>query len=209
MQVADIFYLRANLPHAGLDQRKAHVIARDVALQLKFKPLLSRLRLEIGEPKKLKPIALHHHLLLGLQKPPVWPIPEERVRELKVDLKMSKSKPESCVFIHDSAEEIETKLMKAFCPPKEINYNPILDWAVHLLLPLRSELKIKTSSAEKIYTTAQELKLDYQTEKIHPLDLKEAIIRELQTILKPAGDHFAVGPAKELKQELEQVKAKI
>jgi len=35
MQVADIFAQGLNIVHAGNDQRKAQVIARDVALQMK------------------------------------------------------------------------------------------------------------------------------------------------------------------------------
>ena len=36
LQVADIFSLKANIIHAGMDQRKAHVIAKDVAKKLKI-----------------------------------------------------------------------------------------------------------------------------------------------------------------------------
>ncbi|WP_457742051.1 tyrosine--tRNA ligase, partial [Thermococcus sp.] len=110
MQVADIFYQGVTIAHAGMDQRKAHVIAIEVAQKLKYHPLEWK-----GE--KLKPVALHHHLLLGLQEPPVWPIEsEEQFKELKTQMKMSKSKPYSAVFIHDSPEEIKQKLRKAFCP---------------------------------------------------------------------------------------------
>jgi tyrosyl-tRNA synthetase len=41
MQVADIFIQGINLAHGGLDQRKAQVIARDVALKLSFSPILN------------------------------------------------------------------------------------------------------------------------------------------------------------------------
>ena len=100
MQVADIFAQGINMPHAGLDQRKAQVIARDVALNLKIKPLLDK------KGNKIKPVAVHHHLILGLGKPSIWPIPKENLQELWSSLKMSKSKPETCIFIHDSEEEI-------------------------------------------------------------------------------------------------------
>src|SRR5207302_10737939 len=36
MQAADIFAPGVHIAHAGMDQRKAHVIARDVALQLRI-----------------------------------------------------------------------------------------------------------------------------------------------------------------------------
>ena len=36
MQAADIFTLGVHIAHAGMDQRKAHVIARDVAMQMRI-----------------------------------------------------------------------------------------------------------------------------------------------------------------------------
>ncbi len=69
MQVADIFIQGLTIAHAGMDQRKAHVIMRDVALNLRVRPLLD------PASGKIKPVAIHHHLILGLQKPPIWPVP--------------------------------------------------------------------------------------------------------------------------------------
>ncbi|HVO42292.1 MAG TPA: tyrosine--tRNA ligase, partial [Aggregatilineales bacterium] len=74
MQVTDIFMMGINIAHGGMDQRKAHVIARDVALQLKTSPL----RDMSGKP--IKPVIVHHHLLLGLSKPPMdLPIPADKL----------------------------------------------------------------------------------------------------------------------------------
>ncbi len=194
MQVADIFHLRANIVQAGMDQRKAHVIARDVALQIKSKPLLNK------KKEKIKPVCLHGHLLLGLQKPPKYPITKEEIRELALDVKMSKSKPETCVFIHDAPEEIERKILKAFCPPNDISYNPPLDWMYWLILPLKKEVKIK----EKIYKfeNRDELLKDYEKGLIHPLDLKEVLIKELTEILKPVYLYFQKGKPKNLMEEV-------
>lgn len=182
MQVADIFALKINLAHSGTDQRKAHVIARDTAFQLKFNPLLNK------KKHKIKPVALHHHLILGLQKPPIYPIPKDKLKELKTEMKMSKSKPYSAIFIDDSTEEIENKIKKAFCPPKETEYNPILDWIEWLVFPLKGKIKVLRPAkfgGPKIYRTIDELKKDYQQEKIHPLDLKETLTEFLIDFLKP------------------------
>src|SRR3990167_4612403 len=89
MQVADIFVGGFHFSQAGLDQRKANVIARDVANQIKFSPL------KIND-KTVKPVAIHHHLLLGLEKPLIGEKGEEASQ---ISMKMSKSKPDSAVFI--------------------------------------------------------------------------------------------------------------
>ena len=101
MQVADIFFQKLNIAHAGLDQRKAHVIAREVAENLKISPLINK------QNQKIKPIAIHHHLILGLKKPLMWPVPKENLQELWSSMKMSKSIPDSAIFITDSPEEIK------------------------------------------------------------------------------------------------------
>src|SRR3989338_6648281 len=75
MQVADIFAQKINIAHAGNDQRKAQVIAREVALQLK-EPLKNK------KGESIKPIAVHGHLILGLQKPSIWPVPKEKLQDL-------------------------------------------------------------------------------------------------------------------------------
>lgn len=117
MQSADIFSMDICLAHAGTDQRNVHVVARGAAK-------------ELGCPK---PVAIHHHLLQGLLKPSVWPIPENNREETVMALKMSKSKPDSAVFIHDSPDEIKRKVSHAFCPEGEVAYNPILDWTKYLI----------------------------------------------------------------------------
>jgi tyrosyl-tRNA synthetase len=191
MQVADIFALGVNLSHGGMDQRKAHVIAIDVAKNLNY-PV---------------PVALHHHLLLGLQKPPKYPITKEEIKELAIDVKMSKSKPETCIFIHDSPEDIEKKIKKVFCPPNDIVYNPSLDWIYWLILPISQEITLTLiNGSKKKYTfdKREELLFDYQREEIHPLDLKEALINELIKILGPIYTYFKSKEGKKLISDFNQ-----
>jgi len=200
MQVADIFIQRINLAHAGLDQRKAQVIARDVALKLSFSPLLSK------EGKQIKPIAIHHHLLLGLGKPPIWPIPEDKIQEVWSSLKMSKSIPGSAVFIHDSEEEIKKKISNAFCPERETKFNPVLDWTKHIIFPIKNKLEIKRS--EKFggnleIKNYEDLERIYKEGKLHPLDLKNAVAESLIKILEPARKHFSKGNPLKMLKELE------
>jgi len=50
MQVSDIFYMGVEICQLGLDQRRANILARELAPKLGFK----------------KPVAVHHHMLMGL-----------------------------------------------------------------------------------------------------------------------------------------------
>eukprot|EP00122_Pirum_gemmata_P009717 Pgem_evm2s8969 len=50
---------------------------------------------------KLKPVILSHHMLFGLKKG---------------QAKMSKSDPDSAIFMEDSAEDVVRKMNNAYCP---------------------------------------------------------------------------------------------
>jgi len=203
MQVADIFVQGITLPHAGLDQRKAQVIARDVALKLNTCPLLD------SKKNKIKPVAVHHHLLLGLSKPAIWPVPKEKLQELWSSMKMSKSKPDSCVFIHDSEEEIRRKLNNAFCPAGIIEFNPVLDWAKYLIFRGdKSELHIERPEkfgGDITYYSYAELEKDFAEKRLHPLDLKKGVAEKIIELLKPARRHFAKPKNREMLEELEKI----
>ncbi len=203
MQVADIFIQGVNLPHAGLDQRKAHVIARDVALKLKVKPLLD------NKGNKVKPVAVHHHLLLGLGKPPVWPVPKDNLQEVWSSFKMSKSKPNTCIFIHESPEEVRRKVMNAFCPEGETEFNPLLDWAKSLIFrDEKSELAVekpKKFGGNITYYTYGDLERDFSAKKLHPLDLKSALSEKIVAVLEPARKHFEQPKVRAMLNELEDL----
>jgi tyrosyl-tRNA synthetase len=192
LQVTDIFGLKVDIAHGGMDQRKAHVLAR-----------------EVGEKVAgYKPVAIHNHILLGLGKPPVWPIQKDKLREVWMAMKMTKSQPNTCIFIHDSPEEIRQKIVGAFCPPKEVDFNPVLDWTKHLIFPLRGKIMVKREKrfgGDIEYQDFQKLKEDYKTEKLHPQDLKSAVTEALVEILAPAQKHFSSGKPKEMLKELEKI----
>ena len=203
MQAADIFVQGINIAHAGTDQRSAHVIAREAAERLKYKALRHK-------GKKYKPVAVHTHLLLGLHRPAVWPLTKEKAQELLSTIKMSKSMPSSAIFIHDSEEEIMKKIMSAFCPEKITEYNPIIDWANHIILSSeKPELKIerpeKYGGDATIYSYA-ELEREYTEGRIHPLDIKKAVADYLIKLLEPARKHFQKGKAANMLEELNALK---
>ncbi len=182
MQVADVFSQNLDIAHASMDQRKAHVVMRDVADKV--------------APGKPKPIALHHPL----------------IDSLTGESKMSKSKPDSAIFIHDSEEDIERKIRKAFCEEKNIAKNPILNWTKHILFWRRSSPIViqrkKEHGGTVEFTTYEELETAYASGEIHPMDLKTTVAREIASLLQPAREHFAKPEIAEMKKELDNVIAK-
>jgi tyrosyl-tRNA synthetase len=206
MQAADIFALRVHIAHAGMDQRKAHVVARDVATHIRSNPLRD------ADGRPLKPLAAHHPLLLGLKKPPVWPIPEGRERDAFASMKMSKSDPSSAVFVHDSPDEIRRKVMKAFCPPSDVEFNPVLNWLQHLWFEMNEQpLRIDRSEANGgpvSFDTYAELSEAYVSAALHPMDAKAALADHLIDLLAPAREHFAEPEVAAMLTELESVLAR-
>jgi len=204
MQVADIFIQDVNLAHGGLDQRKAQVIARDVGDKLSFKFLTD------SQGNQIKPVAVHSHLILGLQKPSVWPVPKENLQEFRAQMKMSKSVPNSAIYMDDSEEEIRTKINKAFCLEGEIEYNPILDWCKYMIFGIGKNPKLDVKrpvkfGGNKIYSNFGDLEKDFAEKKLHPMDLKGAVAEKLIEILKPAIEHLKSPRVKKMKEEMDKL----
>jgi tyrosyl-tRNA synthetase len=192
MQVADIFYLDVDVACAGLDQRKAHVLAREVAERLRLK----------------KPICIHTPLLTGLMGPEKRErgvFDEDREISLRISSKMSKSMPDTCIFVHDSPEEVRRKILKAYCPPREVEYNPIMEIAKYVVFGWKEELEVQRPErygGPIIFENYAELERAYLKGKLHPLDLKNGVIETLNDILEPVREHFRRYP-KLLKKLLE------
>jgi len=167
MQVTDIFELDVDVALGGIDQRKAHMLARDVAEKLSRK----------------KVVAVHTPLLPSLQgvsKMEVKTLPRD---EMMSEIKMSKSKPESAIFVIDSDEEIKAKIMRAYCPPREAEGNPVLGIAKHIVFR-GSEVEFRIERPSKYggpatYWRYEELERDYVDGKIHPVDLKSSVAEYL------------------------------
>ena len=191
MQVADIFHLGAKICQLGMDQRKANVVARELGLRLGY----------------FKPTCVHHHLLQGLEKPPVWPIPEGEEKEAISSVKMSKSKPETCVFIYDSPAEIKQKIAKAFCPEKTVDFNPILEICRYVIFRETKIFPIDRPSkygGRVEFHSFGDLANAYSIGGLHPQDLKNAVAEQLTSILSPVRRYFENN--KEAKECLNVVK---
>ncbi|MCK4717048.1 MAG: tyrosine--tRNA ligase [Thermoplasmata archaeon] len=178
MQAADIFEMEVDLALGGMDQRKAHMLARDAADKLGWK----------------KFVAIHTPLLSGLQG-------GERMDPLEA--KMSKSDPNAAIFIHDPEEDIRRKIKKAYCPQGEVEGNPVLDIARYIVFPCKDSLHV--DRPEKFggpldYNSYDALTEAFASGGLHPMDLKGAVAEELAAILEPVRAHFQEHP-----QSLEKV----
>jgi tyrosyl-tRNA synthetase len=186
MQAADIFHMDLDVAGAGMDQRKAHMLARDAAEKLGWK----------------KPVCVHTPLLLGLQKPEPTGVAEKRFDEdsllsRRIGSKMSKSKPESCIFVHDTPEEIRSKMRGAYCPPKREEGNPVLEHARYIVFPEIGSLDVPRPSkygGPLTFESYEDLRGAYLEGEVHPLDLKNGVAEAILQILKPVREHFKRNP---------------
>lgn len=176
MQCADIFFLKADICQLGLDQRKVNVLAREYCDEIK---------------RKLKPVILSHEMLPGL---------------LQGQEKMSKSDPNSAIFMEDTEGDVRTKIKKAYCPPGVVDGNPCLAYVRLIVLPWSGKFVVplseKSGGGERVYTEYGALATDYEAGGLHPADLKPALAAAINAILQPVRDHFErdAGAAALLKQ---------
>ncbi|KAL6745630.1 hypothetical protein V8C86DRAFT_1821387 [Haematococcus lacustris] len=180
MQCADIFFLKADICQLGMDQRKVNMLAREYCDDSK---------------RKHKPVILSHRMMPGL---------------LEGQEKMSKSDPNSAIFMEDSDMDVNAKIKKAYCPPQVVEGNPCLEYIRHITFPWFNKFEVKRGEAnggDKTYTEVDELEADYKSGALHPGDLKPALARALNQILQPVRDHFDSNPeAKELLKKVRSYK---
>ena len=172
MQVADISWMDLDLAYGGMDQRHAHMLYRDVAPKLGWKQV----------------VALHTPLLPSL---------EGGGRMDPIAGKMSKSKPDASLLINDTAADVERKIGKAFCPPKETQDNPVLGIAKLILFPRRGSLTVAREpkfGGDVTYRTYAELEGAFRTGELHPKDLKAGVAAALNLELDPVRRYFAAHP---------------
>ncbi|NYZ75062.1 tyrosine--tRNA ligase [Candidatus Micrarchaeota archaeon] len=177
MQAADIFHMGVDICQLGMDQRKANMLARDVADSIGFK----------------KPVAVHHRMLLSLSGMGSASQSDESAADLEIDAKMSKSKPETCIFVHDSAQEIARKINKAFCPPKQVEGNPVLEYAREIVFRAKPAVHVERPAkfgGPLDYDSYSALEKDFVADKLKAPDLKNAVATELDALIAPIRLHF-------------------
>lgn len=132
--------------------------------------------MKVGLPK---PIVISHHMMYGLKEG---------------QAKMSKSDPDSAIFMEDSEKDVNWKISGAYCPNKVINENPILDYIKHIIFGFGNEFLVKRKEkygGDWLYTSYEELEQEFADDKMDAGDLKTSLAREINKLLQPVRDHFA------------------
>mmetsp|Transcript_10487 Transcript_10487/g.33533 ORF Transcript_10487/g.33533 Transcript_10487/m.33533 type:complete len:800 (-) Transcript_10487:352-2751(-) len=177
MQCTDIFFLRADICQLGVDQRKVNMLARE------YCDFIGR---------KLKPVILSHHMLYGLAEG---------------QAKMSKSNPDSAIFMEDPVSEVERKLDIAYCPreakaksaddPESLSLveddlkNPCLDYVQHIVM---TQPNAVFAAGGREYPDFESARAAFLSGELAEQDLKRGLAACVNTLMQPVRDHFASDP---------------
>jgi tyrosyl-tRNA synthetase len=177
MQSIDIRSLGSDIVHAGMDQRKIHMLAREIFPKLGWKT----------------PVAVHHHLLPGLSEPSQSEISGSTIGNRKLGSKMSKSDPGGSILVHDDVESINRKIGMAYCPAGVSKNNPVLELVRYIILHDFSEFEVERApkyGGTISYNNYTQLERDFENRHLHPADLKRAVSIYLNKIVDPVRQHF-------------------
>lgn len=165
MQALDEEYLGVDIQYGGIDQRKILVLARESLPRIGYSP-----RVEIMTP-----------LVPGLAQ----------------GGKMSSSVKGSKIDLLDDPATVTEKLRAAYCPEGEVEGNGVLAFIKHVVMVLKQDAgeRFVIQRPEKYggdlnYSSYDDLERDYVERKIHPMDLKAAMAREVNVLLAPVRDAF-------------------
>ena len=158
MQSIDEEYLNTDVQYGGIDQRKILVFARENLPKLGYKP-----RIEIMTP-----------IIPGL-----------------TGTKMSASDPKSKIDILDTEQEVNKKILEAYCEARKVEGNGILGFLRYVIFTIKHDNKVlfvlerdKKFGGSIKYKNYEDLEKDYVDGKIHPLDLKKSLAKEINFLLK-------------------------
>jgi len=188
MQAADIFYLKADICQLGMDQRKVNMLAREVGPKLGY----------------WKPTIVSHHMLMGLSEPPKE---ATNAVDRAIAMKMSKSKPNTAIFVNDSEKDVVKKMNKAYCPQGQVEENPVLEYCKYIVFELNDKMLI--DRPEKFggnleFNSYEELEKAFLNKELHPADLKSGTAKYINLALEPIRKHFEENKeAKKLKEAVE------
>jgi len=162
MQALDEEYLKVDAQLGGNDQRKIMVYSRELLPKIGYKA-----RIELLNP-----------LIRGL-----------------VGEKMSSSMASSKIDLMDDEKEVSKKINKADCIAGDPN-NGVMALLKYFILITKQDKKekFKIERPEKYggnleYSNYETLEKDFTSKKLHPLDLKNAVSKELNIFLKNFRDN--------------------
>lgn len=186
MQAADIFHLKADICQLGMDQRKVNMLAREIGPSLGL----------------WKPVVVSHHMLMGLGEPPKADSPKTLM-----ELKMSKSKPDSAIFMDDCEEEVNRKIKNAYCPARATKENPILEYCRYLVFGKYEVMEImrpEKYGGDVVIENFAELEKLYEKGELHPADLKTSVAVYINKMMSPVREGFKKNKKMgELKEKIE------
>ncbi len=156
MQALDEEYLKVDMQLGGRDQRKIFVMAREQHPKIGYKP-----RIEMMTP-----------ILRGL-----------------VGKKMSASDPNTKIDFLDDEETVKKKINKADCLEGDLD-NGVMEFIKYIMMVIKGDNKEKfrVERPDKFggnveYSDYESLEKDFVSKKLHPMDLKIALAKELNNIL--------------------------
>jgi tyrosyl-tRNA synthetase len=160
MMALDEEYMEVDVQYAGVDQRKIMMFARE------YLPMIGhKARVEVMTP-----------MLPSL-----------------VGGKMSASEEKGKLDLLDSSKEVEDKIKGAYCKEGEVKENGVISFCEYFLFPWKGKLKIerdKKFGGDTEYANYKELEKDFINKKLHPMDLKKAVSKELNELLEPIRRRF-------------------
>ena len=165
MQSLDEEYLGVDVQYGGVDQRKILVFARENMPKLGYKS-----RIELMTP-----------LVPGLMP----------------GGKMSSSVKGSKIDLIDSPAEVTSKIGAAHCEAGVVENNGVLAFLKYVVMVLKQDRneEFLVERPEKfggnlIYKNYEEIEKDYIAKKLHPMDLKAALAKEINKLLEPIRKKF-------------------
>ena len=97
----------------------------------------------------------------------------------------------------DTAEEIKSKLKKAYCPQGEIDGNPVLEIWKFIIFQERESATIQRPEkfgGDMHFDGYDALEADFASGALHPADLKDGTAALLDEILAPIREYYDAHP---------------
>ena len=162
MQSIDEEYLGVDIQYGGIDQRKILMFARENLPKIGYKA-----RIEVMTP-----------LIPGL-----------------TSKKMSASDPKSKIDLLDDVKTVATKMRGAYCEEGVVEDNGVLSFLKHVVMTVKQDNgeKFVIERPEKFggdveFDNYADIDKAFVKKKLHPLDLKNALAKEISALLSVFDD---------------------